>query len=179
MACGRRGYVGLVRVEEDRLNLAAALDPEWAKQSGGVDRASIRLLVEAGVDPPASPAAQSWQATPLLTRQASRVAAPRLLVVGDAAGYVEPFTGEGMAWALASGRAVVSVISEVRVGWDAEMERGWTRIHRRLVGHRQRVCRGVAWLLRRPQLLRYACDFLHLRPGAARPLIRHLNRPFH
>ena len=25
---------------------------------------------------------------------------PRLLLLGDAAGYVEPFTGEGMAWGL-------------------------------------------------------------------------------
>ena len=35
-----------------------------------------------------------------------QLAAERVFLLGDAAGYVEPFTGEGMAWAVTSGIAV-------------------------------------------------------------------------
>ena len=33
----------------------------------------------------------------------------RVLAVGDAAGFVEPFTGEGMGWALVTGRAAAGM----------------------------------------------------------------------
>ena len=178
MACGRNGYVGVVRVEEGRLNVAAALDPQWVRQCGGVNRASIQLMEEAGVEPPPTLAEQHWRATPLLTRRTGSVAARRLLVVGDAAGYVEPFTGEGMAWALASGRAVVPVIHDLRTGWDLEMQQKWTRVHRQLIRGRQQLCRTIAWWLRRPTLFRCSLHVLRQIPSFAQPLIRHLVRPY-
>ena len=178
MACGRHGYVGIVQVEDGRLNVAAALDPQWVKQNEGVNSASIQLLEEAGVEPPPTLAEQNWQATPLLTRRAGCVAARRLLIVGDAAGYVEPFTGEGMAWALASGRAVIPVIDGLRTGWDVEMERNWTRMHHQLIGGRQQLCRTIAWWLRRPILFRCSLHVLRHIPSFSQPLIRHLVRPY-
>jgi flavin-dependent dehydrogenase len=178
MACGRMGYVGAVVVEEGLLNVAAALDPQWVREHGGVNGASVQLMKEAGVEPPPTLVEQHWQATPLLTRRAGSVAARRLLLVGDAAGYVEPFTGEGMAWALASGRAVVPVIDSLRMGWDVEMEREWTRVHRQLIRGRQRWCRAIAWSLRRPTFLRYSLHLLRHIPSFSQPLIRHLVRPY-
>jgi flavin-dependent dehydrogenase len=178
MACGRKGYVGLVLVDEGRLNVAAALHPHWVKECGGVSRASIQLLEQAGIEPPSTLAEQHWRATPLLTRRVSRVAARRLLVVGDAAGYVEPFTGEGMAWALASGCAVVPVIHGLRRGWDSEMQRKWTCVHSQLIRGRQKLCRAIAWWLRRPTLFRCSLDVLRLTPGLASPFIRHIVRPY-
>ncbi|MFD2436424.1 NAD(P)/FAD-dependent oxidoreductase [Modicisalibacter luteus] len=38
MACAAPGYVGLVRVESNRLNIGAALDPDWIKRCGGRSR---------------------------------------------------------------------------------------------------------------------------------------------
>jgi 2-polyprenyl-6-methoxyphenol hydroxylase-like FAD-dependent oxidoreductase len=179
MACGRNGYVGVVCVEEDRLNVAAALDPRCVKRAGGVEQASIQLLEEAGVEPPSTLAEQDWQATPWLTRQTAQVAAPRLLVVGDAAGYVEPFTGEGMAWALASGRAVVPMIRDVPRGWNSEIQRSWTRAHNRMIRSRQRLCRTIAWWLRQPTLFHGTLHVLRRVPSFAQPLVRHLVRPYH
>jgi flavin-dependent dehydrogenase len=178
MACGRDGYVGIVRVEQSMLNLAAALDPSFVKRSGGVGKAAMQVIQQAGFEPPAVTAELRWRGTPLLTRRARRVAAPRLLVVGDAAGYVEPFTGEGMSWALAGGRSVASIIRDVRSGWDVEMERRWTRTHRRMIYHRQWLCRGVAWWLRHPAVFRWSLHLLRRNPGVAQPLIQHLNRPY-
>jgi 2-polyprenyl-6-methoxyphenol hydroxylase-like FAD-dependent oxidoreductase len=85
---------------------------------------------------------------------AREVARGRVALVGDAAGYHEPFTGEGMAWAMESARA----LDEAAVGclpgvWDARAGAAYARAWRRAVGRRQRACRGVAWLLERPGLL--------------------------
>ena len=44
MATGRGGYVGLVRVEEDRLDIAAAFDADFVKSSGGLGLAAKAIL---------------------------------------------------------------------------------------------------------------------------------------
>ena len=51
----------------------------------------------------------NWQGTGKLTRKTSPVATGRVLVLGDASGYVEPFTGEGMGWGLSSAVACVPI----------------------------------------------------------------------
>ena len=46
MATGRGGYVGLVRVEEDRLDIAAAFDADFVKSAGGLGLAAEAILRE-------------------------------------------------------------------------------------------------------------------------------------
>mgnify|MGYP000400909409 CR=1 FL=1 len=55
-----------------------------------------QVLQEAGFTLPVDVEQLSWRGTAKLTRKTSPVAAGRVLVLGDASGYVEPFTGEGM-----------------------------------------------------------------------------------
>ncbi|MFM9170747.1 MAG: hypothetical protein ACKOTD_11730, partial [Phycisphaerales bacterium] len=69
-------------------------------------------------DPGAVDAAR-WRGTPALTRRRACVAAPRILVTGDAAGYVEPFTGEGLGWAIATGAAAGRLAAHMRAAPDA------------------------------------------------------------
>ncbi|MFI1577337.1 NAD(P)/FAD-dependent oxidoreductase [Embleya sp. NPDC020630] len=66
-------------------------------------------------------------AGPLRRRVRSRVAG-RVLLVGDAAGYTDALTGEGVALALASARALVAA---VRAGRPERYERDWRRLSRR------------------------------------------------
>jgi 2-polyprenyl-6-methoxyphenol hydroxylase-like FAD-dependent oxidoreductase len=108
MATGRGGYVGLVRVEDGRLDMAAAFDPVFVKSVGGLGAAAETILREVGWPAPPALAEEPWKGTPALTRRARRLAGHRCFVVGDAAGYVEPFTGEGMAWAVMSAAAVAA-----------------------------------------------------------------------
>jgi flavin-dependent dehydrogenase len=54
--------------------------------------------------------------------------AGRVLLVGDAAGYVDALTGEGIALALASAEAVVRCL---RAGRAQDYERAWRRLSRR------------------------------------------------
>lgn len=150
MAVGRQGYVGLVRVEDGSLNLAAAFDRALLQECGGAAAAARQVLAEAGF--PAIPqlAEAAWQSTPALSRRTTPLAGHRFLVLGDAAGYVEPFTGEGMGWALAAAVAATPLVLEGTGSWQPAIERRWRELHRQRIGRRQLLCRGLALALRHP-----------------------------
>ncbi|HEX5137803.1 MAG TPA: FAD-dependent monooxygenase [Planctomycetota bacterium] len=167
MACARGGYVGTVRVEEGRCVVAAALAPKLVARAGGLEAAASSILAACGLPPP--PPGDPWRGTPPLTRRPARVWQERVLAVGDAAGYVEPFTGEGMTWAM---RAAIAAAEIAARGWTAGTGPLWQRAHRRIVGARQRRCRMVAVLLRAPALVRLAVRALGVAPALAAPLVR-------
>jgi flavin-dependent dehydrogenase len=69
-----------------------------------------------------------------LRQRAARVRAGRVLLTGDAAGYVDALTGEGVSTGLACARAAVAAIA---AGRPEEYPRAWareTRRHRLLTG---------------------------------------------
>lgn len=175
MAVGRHGYVGLVRVEDGRLNVAAAFERDWLRGLGSPGAAAAAVLAEAGF--PGVPGLESapWQGTVGLTRRVRIAGSERLFLIGDAVGYVEPFTGEGMAWALASGQAVAPLAMEGIAAWEPTLPRRWTTLHGRLIGRRQRLCRIVAGILRRPLPARLAFGVLCRNPWVARPFLKQMN----
>lgn len=177
MACGIGGYVGLVQVEGGQLDIAAALDPWFVRQAGGPGKAVTLILDQAGLPRVNGLLAMAWRGTPALTYRRPCLAAERLFVLGDAAGYAEPFTGEGIAWALTSGVAVAPLALEAVQRWTPSLAAQWTQRYRRLVGRRQRVCRLVTGLLRRVALTRAAVSTLSQVPILAMPLVRYLNSP--
>jgi flavin-dependent dehydrogenase len=178
MACGTAGYLGAVRLEGGRIDFAAAVNAEAIKQHGGVAETAHAIAIEAGVaDDWPLHRVTNWRATPGLTRARRRVAGPGLFVVGDAAGYVEPFTGEGMAWALAGGAAVVPIAEAAIDGVAASQAEAWTRTYRDVVRRRQMGCRLVAATLRRPRLTGAVVRTLHACPWLASPLVRRIARP--
>lgn len=177
MAVGRGGYVGLVRLEDDRLDVAAAFDASFVRAAGGPGPAAAGVLREAGY--PAIPdlAALPWRGTPPLTRQSIRVAGPRWFAIGDATGYVEPFTGEGMAWAIASASAIAPLAARGVLAWTDALTEEWEAAHARIVRSRQGTCRIIARVLRSPRLSRLAVWALSMAPGLSRPVVGVLNRP--
>lgn len=176
MATGRGGYVGLVRVEDGRLDVAAAFDAPFVRASGGLGPAAEAVLRETGWPVPANLAGLPWKGTPALTRRARQLAGERWFAVGDAAGYVEPFTGEGMAWAVAGAAALAPVALRAARHWHPGLAREWAAEHRRAVGARQRACRVVARVLRSPALTGLAVRALGAVPALARPVVSRLNR---
>jgi flavin-dependent dehydrogenase len=185
MSVARNGYVGMVNVPGSGLNLAAAVDPNLVRQRGPAEavRAS---LVNAGITPPAGLEAAEWRGTGLLTRQTPRTSARRLLVLGDAAGYVEPFTGEGMTWGMLSAVLAAPLVEDwlshdsARSG-DCRaarnefkrLSRDWAALHHTHIAHRQRDCRILASFLRRPSAVRVAMALVSTVPSVAQPFIRH------
>jgi len=175
MACTAGGYAGVVRIEHGRLNIAAAVDPARIRQAGGAGHAVAGILSAAGLPGFTELDRLRWQGTGLLTRRCSRLAGQRLFVVGDAAGYIEPFTGEGIAWALESGLAVAPLVERAVADWSPGLAGEWTARYRSLLGSRQRWCRGITAVLRKPRLTRLACAALGLLPQLATPYLRRLN----
>jgi flavin-dependent dehydrogenase len=174
MACGRAGYVGMVLLEDGRLDVAAAFDRDGVRRAGGPGSAASAVLAEVGWSLP-NLAILPWRGTAALTRRASRLFGERVLVLGDAAGYVEPFTGEGMAWALASAIAIAPLALQGVAQWEPAVGSQWERVHRRVVTGRQAACRIVARALRHPILARTAIHILSRMPSLAAPVVRRLN----
>lgn len=175
MAIGRHGYAGAVEVESGRTNVAAALDADFLRRAGGPAAAVGQVFARAGLEVGTRLQEVAWSGTPALTRRLARPCGRRVLVLGDAAGYVEPFTGEGMAWAFAAARATLPFVERAAAAWDRSLEAEWTATYRRLVAGEQRWCRLLARVLRRPVLLRGILAALRIQPGLAQPVLAHLS----
>lgn len=178
MACHRSGYVGLVELEDGRLDLAAAFDIGFVKRLGGLSNAARRVISDAGLPIPQGIERARWHGTAKLTHQRSKLFGAGYLVAGDAAGYVEPFTGEGIAWAMASGHAVSKFAHKAISHPMSVVGPAWCQEYRRILGHRIRCCKAVSFLLRQPACLWLAIRVLQRSPQVAGPIERSLSKPF-
>jgi len=97
----------------------------------------------------------------------------RVALVGDAAGYVEPFTGEGMTWAIHSAMTLASCLCDVSPGtWNEALADRYRRAWRTAIGSRQRVCRGLAVALERPRVTRLMIRIGDRFPRLSRTIAR-------
>jgi flavin-dependent dehydrogenase len=174
MTVGRTGYVGLVRVENGRLNVAAAVDPS-ALRRRTPSEVTAEILAHAGLPPLPLTATQAWRGTPTLTRLGD-AAGDRLLRVGDAGGYVEPFTGEGIGWALSDGLAAAQCARAALEGRPADARAHWRDRRAADRGLSERLCRGLTRGLRRPRLVALTVTALGAMPELATPLVRRIAR---
>jgi flavin-dependent dehydrogenase len=166
MAYGVGGYVGLSRLEDGRLNIGAALDVDLLRTAHSPGPLAARLLEEVG-----------WPAIPDLadlTRQRALPAAERVLALGDAAGYLEPFTGEGISWAASSAAAIIPFAEQAVHHWQLRLVEEWAASQRQSAKRKQRLCRGITWLSRHASLARVVVGVLSLMPWLARPLVSQL-----
>ncbi|MCC6493623.1 MAG: FAD-dependent monooxygenase [Pirellulales bacterium] len=177
MAWSRDGYVGVAPLAGGRLDVAAAVDPRALVAAGSPAALISSILDEAGFAPPPGLDAAPWRGTPLLTRRAVRVAAHRLLAIGDAARYVEPFTGEGIGWAMHSAVLAGELVAARLDRWDAAAQRQWQRLYRQALAPHHRYCYAMTRILRSAALRSAAVWTLSRAPALARPVIRHLEQP--
>lgn len=174
MLIERSGYVGFTWAEGGQLSVAGAVCPAFLKSAGSPSAAAGRILAANGIGLPES---SSWRGTPSLTVSPRWNAAERIFVIGDAAGYVEPFTGEGMAAALAEAVALTPLIFEAVKGWHPTLAQAWQRQHQIKFQRRQRICRMVAIILRRPWMSRLALKVIQAFPLPANYLANCVARP--
>jgi flavin-dependent dehydrogenase len=182
MVIGREGYCGLVRLDDGRIDVAAAMDRAPLASHADPAAAVAALLSESAghvgrmLPTPAALHAAGFRATPALTRRAPLLAGSqgRIFRVGDAAGYVEPFTGEGIGWGLTSARLLVeslcpssALLSEPSVNAASR----YRLAHRRHFATRYTRCRLVAESLRHPSMVAAAVSVARAAPWAARRLV--------
>jgi len=152
MHVGRGGYAGLACMSDGRVHLAAALDPAACRKAGGPAPLIEAIFGSCGRNVRSDFSAGRFHGTGGLTRRRDRLGGHRVLAVGDACGYVEPFTGEGMAWAICCAREAVELLPAPDAQWPCDLADRWQAIHHATIGHRQRWCRGLRTMMHHPAL---------------------------
>ena len=175
MCCGDDGYAGLVRLANGAVAVAGALRRgATAADCKPLERVK-RLLPDRLRDQIQFSAQDRVLVTPPMTRQ--RVpGVGRVLAIGDTAGYVEPFTGEGMTWALTSGISAAEWIAGSENA-GAALGASWAKRYQTMMRSRRRVCSAVSMALRSSWARWSAGRILRVWPHAATPLLRSLNHP--
>ncbi len=86
-----------------------------------------------------------------LALEARRLSAPGVLLVGDAAGFYDPFTGEGVTLALRSAEIAAAVAHEALVGRRADL-REYDRRRHAATRHKFRLNRLLQRVIAYPAL---------------------------
>lgn len=175
MTVSNEGYVGIAPAEKGRTVVAAALDAAAIRGAGGLGPLVASILSSAGRSVPDGLIQADWRGTPALTRRVHPLAGHRSLVLGDAAGYAEPFTGEGMAWAMTGALRAAKVVDRDLEIWRTSTEHNWISWHRQHVGRYQTRCRHFAQGLRHPWFVGLGLAALQHAPSMASPLVRSLH----
>ena len=167
MHVGPGWYVGLAPLAGGRLNVGMALplrgdrrpaEERFAAAIEGIPAVAQRLRGRARLTPiiGASP----------IGHRVRRAAGRGWMLVGDAAGFIDPFTGEGIYRALRSARAAAEALYELD---DAASAR-YSAARRRAFAAKDALTWLVQGMLASPPLMGYALRRLASRPGAAQKL---------
>ena len=122
----REGYSGQAPTGNGELNLCLVGSPSsvsslksWAENEFGISRD------------------HTWRTITPLTRRALPATESRLFLIGDAARVVEPFTGEGIFYALRSGElAAQSITKVIGCGDEGKIQREYEKAHRSMYAGR-------------------------------------------
>ena len=98
----REGYSGQAPVNESELNLCLVGRPPTISKLRHWAERQFQIPVD-----------QSWRTITPLTRSPISSAHESLFLIGDSARVVEPFTGEGIYYALRSGELVATAIAKI------------------------------------------------------------------
>ncbi len=101
-----------------------------------------------------------------MARKVGRLAGPGYLLVGDAAGFLDPFTGEGVHRALRGAElATEAVEGTLRAGSDTPV--GYEGARRAAFAEKERLCKIIQLLLGSPRLFGHIANNLNRRPHVA------------
>jgi geranylgeranyl reductase family protein len=162
MHVGDGYYVGLAPTPGGELNVGMALPMNGAASARERFEAAIAGIPAVASRLAGSPRLSSIRGAAPIGHRVADVAGPGWMLVGDAAGFVDPFTGEGIHRALRSGRAAVTALmagGDVAATYRAE--------RRRAFAAKSALSWVVQGFLAAPPLLEHAIARLADRPGAA------------
>ena len=142
------GYSGQAPVDDNQLNLCLVGTPPSIS--------ALRKWAERQFDLPAN---QPWRTITPLTRSPVASAHEDLFFIGDAARVVEPFTGEGIYYAMRSGELAANAIARILNGDDHTcVLRKFRRAHAHMYHGRLWINRLARAAVLRP---RFGSFFVH------------------
>jgi geranylgeranyl reductase family protein len=163
MHVGRDWYVGLAPTPGGELNVGMALPLDTATGSSAARFADAIERLPAV----AERVRGTRRLTPIrgaapIGHRVARAAGPGWLLVGDAAGFVDPFTGEGIHRALRSARAAADAILA-----GGDVVAAYRQGRRRAFAAKSTLSWLVQGFLAVPWLIEHAVSRLEARPQAA------------
>ena len=165
MHVGPGWYVGLAPLPDGNLNVAMAVPMGGAARKPGRQRFEAAI---AGIPAVAQRLAGKRRLTPIrgaspIGHRVARAAGPGWMLIGDAAGFIDPFTGEGIYRALRSARAAVKALD----GGQQSAEERYLVMRQRAFAAKDALTWLVQGMLAAPPLMGYTLRRLAARPDAA------------
>jgi 2-polyprenyl-6-methoxyphenol hydroxylase-like FAD-dependent oxidoreductase len=175
MYVGGGAYFALNPLRDERTNVMVVVPRERL--------AAWSADVDAGVGGAAAELGRGVRSFAGATRLGDRVAlgplahavrapvAPGALLVGDAAGFLNPFTGQGVFLALTGAEHAATALIAALRGDEVRAFTAYARWRASDFAWRRRLCAAVGLLIAVPPLARRAAERLSRRPEVARALI--------
>jgi geranylgeranyl reductase family protein len=170
----RGGYVGLAPVGKGLTNVSVVADRRFAlgKPKDWFNRMVSKLPEVQRRLTHAEYTAAPRGAGPF-ARLSTRASAERAVLVGDAADFYDPFTGEGVYAAMRGAELLVSVVSD-SLAFDRLTARdlnAYDRARRREFGGKWVLERIIAWVVEHPLALNHVARRLRSKPELADLLV--------
>jgi flavin-dependent dehydrogenase len=170
---GHRWYIGVAPVPRERVNLGMVFPRTWLqRRPDEITREMTSGFAARGEPGPAWLNAENTDEHRIagaLNHGVKRVAGDRWLLVGDATGFIDPLTGEGLHRAFVSSEMAADAIEKSLRG-----DRNAMRDYDRRLRSRFRSKDIVSWILQgflaQPQAFDYALRRLARRHGLRRTL---------
>lgn len=164
-----RFYCGLNPVGEGLVNVGL-VGPLGTRRRGETAAQHLERLLDALPTARERLAGAVWDGTVRgigpLAHHARRVAGPGYLLLGDAAEFFDPFTGEGLFRALRGAELAAAAIEDA-LGRADRLPGGYVEARGSAFRAKQRLCVVIQLLLRSPRTLGYALRRLEARPELA------------
>ena len=171
----RGGYLGMVAESHEQIHVAGLIDRN--SKLGRPDE----LLNEVARSWPLLAAAlqegrpSRWNAAGPLPWKPTCIADESTALVGDAAGYAEPFSGEGMRWAFESAYGLTRAWRQ-HGGWSAAAAQTYSKWHSDHIASRQQKTLRMAWFLAQPTRAYVICKAARTFPRVASWLACNMTR---
>jgi menaquinone-9 beta-reductase len=163
------GYVGLAPVPGGRVNVGIVLGRSWFSRLRGSGGRQVARAILAGLPLAEDAALAECEPTDRvagvtpLGHAVSRRAGSSWVLVGDAAGFLDPFTGEGLHRAIVSATLAAESIDAALGGRPGADLAAYDRAMRSRFGTKDVVSRIVQGFLARPVLFEYTARRLAAR----------------
>lgn len=157
MAVGAGRYCGIATVGGGETSVGLAVAPDWRAPSEPASALFARTIASLAAAREA--VAGSVRTTPIrgagpLARSVCRVSGPGYLLVGDAAGFTDPFTGEGVHRALRGAELAADAVVEALGRRDRD-PLGYALARRHAFARKERACQLLQAVLAVPPLFDY------------------------